>query len=82
MGFSSRVWQILLLRAITAAFSFGGFLASIVLGEVVKEKAGSQGENHSPLLHWSGVDHPSFLIVCISDLPRRNARFDNWRVLG
>lgn len=46
MGFSSYVCQILLLRAMTAAFSFGGFLASIVLGEVVKEEAGSQGKSH------------------------------------
>jgi MFS family permease len=40
MGFSTHIWQILLLRTLTALFSFGGFLASIVLGEVVKEEGG------------------------------------------
>jgi hypothetical protein len=40
MGFSTHIWHILLLRALTALFSFGGFLASIVLGEVVKKERG------------------------------------------
>lgn len=40
MGFSTHIWQILALRTLTALFSFGGFLASIALGEVVKEEGG------------------------------------------
>jgi hypothetical protein len=42
MGFSTHIWQILLLRGLTALFSFGGFLASISLGEVVKNEGGGQ----------------------------------------
>lgn len=42
MVFSQHVWQILILRGLTALFSFGGFLASITLGEVVKEESGNQ----------------------------------------
>jgi MFS family permease len=43
MGFSTHIWHILLLRALTALFSFGGFLASIALGEVVKKEEGGGG---------------------------------------
>jgi len=42
MGFSTHVWHILLLRGLTALFSIGGFLASIALGEVVREGGGGQ----------------------------------------
>jgi MFS family permease len=42
IGFSQHVWQILVLRGLTALFSFGGLLASITLGEVVKEETGNQ----------------------------------------
>jgi MFS family permease len=47
MGFSTHIWQILLLRALTALFSFGGFLASIALGEVVKKEEGGGGQAFS-----------------------------------
>ena len=47
MGFSTHIWEILLLRAITALFSFGGFLASIALGEVVKKEEGGGGQAFS-----------------------------------
>jgi MFS family permease len=40
MGFSTHIWQILLLRTLTALFSFGGFLANIALGEVIKNEQG------------------------------------------
>jgi hypothetical protein len=40
MGFSTHIWHILLLRGLTALFSFGGFLASIALGEMVKKEGG------------------------------------------
>jgi len=43
MGFSTHIWQILVLRFLTALFSFGGFLASIALGEVVKKEEGGGG---------------------------------------
>jgi MFS family permease len=42
IGFSTQIWQILVLRALTALFSFGGFLASIALGEVVKKREGGR----------------------------------------
>jgi MFS family permease len=47
MGFSTHIWQILLLRALTALFSLGGFLASIALGEVVKKEGGGGGQAFS-----------------------------------
>jgi MFS family permease len=47
MGVSTHIWQILALRTLTAFFSFGGFLASIALGEVVKKEEGGGGQAFS-----------------------------------
>jgi MFS family permease len=47
MGFSTHIWEILLLRALTALFNFGGFLASVALGEVVKKEEGGGGQAFS-----------------------------------
>lgn len=47
MGFSKHIWQILLLRSLTALFSFGGFLASISLGEVIKTEGEGSGQAFS-----------------------------------
>jgi MFS family permease len=47
MGLSTHIWQILALRALTALFSFGGFLASIALGEVVQKEEGGGGQAFS-----------------------------------
>ena len=75
MGFSTHIWQILLSRGLTALFSFGGFLASIALGEVVKGETGSQGMCS---MVKSRAD-ASILVFCFCNFPGGDAGFrDRW----